>query len=58
MIDAGRYSILIEVDGGIDTSNAYNLVEAGVNVLVAGSAVFSSKDPVRTISRLKHLIKD
>ena len=58
MIDAGRYSILIEVDGGIDTANAYNLVEAGVNVLVAGSSVFSSKDPVRTISRLKQLIKD
>jgi ribulose-phosphate 3-epimerase len=58
MIDAGHYSILIEVDGGIDTANAYNLIEAGVNVLVAGNAVFSSKDPVRTISRLKHLIKD
>ena len=58
MIDAGRYSILIEVDGGIDTANAYKLIEAGVNVLVAGNSVFSSKDPVRTISRLKHLIRD
>jgi ribulose-phosphate 3-epimerase len=58
MIDAGRYSILIEVDGGVDTANAYNLVETGVNVLVAGNSVFSSKDPVRTISRLKQLIRD
>jgi ribulose-phosphate 3-epimerase len=58
MIDAGRYSILIEVDGGVDNANAYNLVEAGVNVLVAGNSVFSSKDPVRTISRLKSLIRD
>jgi len=58
MIDAGRYSILIEVDGGVDNANAYNLVEAGANVLVAGNSVFSSKDPVRTISRLKQLIKD
>jgi ribulose-phosphate 3-epimerase len=58
MIDAGRYSILIEVDGGVDNANAYNLVEAGVNVLVAGNSVFSSKDPVRTISRLKNLIRE
>jgi ribulose-phosphate 3-epimerase len=58
MIDAGRYSIMIEVDGGVDNANAYNLVEAGVNVLVAGNSIFSSKDPVRTISRLKQLIKD
>jgi ribulose-phosphate 3-epimerase len=58
MIDAGRHSILIEVDGGVDNANAYNLVEAGVNVLVAGNSVFSSKDPVRTISRLKNLIRE
>jgi len=58
MIDAGRYSVLIEVDGGVDNANAYTLVEAGVNVLVAGNSVFSSKDPVRTISRLKSLIRE
>jgi len=56
MIDTGHYNVLIEVDGGIDTLNAIDLVEAGANVLVAGSSVFKSKDPAKTISRLKKLI--
>ncbi len=43
MIDAGKHKVLIEVDGGIDTKNARRLVETGVNVLVAGNTVFSSK---------------
>jgi ribulose-phosphate 3-epimerase len=56
MIDAGGYDVLIQVDGGIDTTNASKLIESGVNVLVAGNSVFKSSDPVKTISRLKHLI--
>jgi len=55
MIDAGGYKVLIEVDGGIDTTNAARLIESGVNVLVAGNSVFSSDDPPRTIQRLKRL---
>jgi ribulose-phosphate 3-epimerase len=55
MIDAGGYKVLIEVDGGIDTTNAARLIESGVNVLVAGNSVFSSDDPLRTIQRLKRL---
>jgi ribulose-phosphate 3-epimerase len=56
MIDKGQYNVLIEVDGGIDTANAIDLIDAGANVLVAGSSVFKSKDPAKTISRLKKLI--
>lgn len=56
MIDDGGYNVLIEVDGGIDTKNAAKLVESGVNVLVAGNAVFGSKDPIDTILKLKRLI--
>ena len=56
MIDEGGYNVLIEVDGGIDTENTRKLIEKGVNVLVAGNSVFSSKDPVETIRRLKELI--
>jgi ribulose-phosphate 3-epimerase len=56
MIDAGGYSVLIEVDGGIDTVNASMLIESGVNVLVAGNSVFGSKDPEGTIRKLKRLI--
>ncbi len=53
MIDEGGYDVLIEVDGGIDLQNAPVLVHAGVDVLVAGSTVFSSSDPAEVIRRLK-----
>ncbi len=55
MIDKGGFNVLIEVDGGIDTENAAKLIETGVNVLVAGNSVFSSKDPEGTILKLKQL---
>jgi ribulose-phosphate 3-epimerase len=55
MIDNGRYKVLIQVDGGVDTKNARRLVETGVNVLVAGNTIFSSKDPIGTIRKLKKL---
>ena len=53
MIDEGGYDVLIEVDGGVDLQNAPVLVHAGVDVLVAGSTVFSSSDPAEVIRRLK-----
>lgn len=56
MIDSGGYKVLIEVDGGIDTKNAAKLINSGVNVLVAGNAVFGSKDPVAAIQQLKKLL--
>ncbi len=55
MINSGGYNILIEVDGGISTGNAKPLIEAGVNVLVAGHSVFGSDDPEGTIKKLKRL---
>jgi ribulose-phosphate 3-epimerase len=55
MIDSLGLNILIEVDGGIDTSNAARLVGASVNVLVAGNSVFSSANPADTIRKLKTL---
>lgn len=55
MIDKGGYDVLIEVDGGIDTTNAAQLVETGVDVLVAGNSVFNSTDPEDTIRKLKML---
>ena len=47
---------LIEVDGGVDTGNIRKLVEAGADVLVAGSAVFNSENPTKTIELLKTTI--
>lgn len=45
--------VLIEVDGGVNETTAPQLVQAGVDVLVAGSAVFGSADLKATISTLK-----
>lgn len=44
---------LVEIDGGADASNAVSLYEAGVDIVVAGSAVFKSQDPVATIAAMK-----
>lgn len=44
---------LIEVDGGVNTTNAPLLFEAGADVLVAGNAVFKSDNPAQTIHDLK-----
>lgn len=46
---------LIEIDGGVNQSNAQALLEAGADVLVAGNFVFSSVDPLITIEKLKAL---
>ncbi len=43
----------IEVDGGVTSENADALVEAGADVLVAGSFVFKSENPTETIAQLK-----
>lgn len=44
---------LIEVDGGVNGDNAAGLIKAGADVLVAGSFVFNSEDPLKTIEQLK-----
>ncbi len=46
---------LIEVDGGVNGETALTLLEAGADVLVAGSYVFNSSNPTQTISDLKAL---
>jgi len=43
----------IEVDGGVTPKNAYKVIEAGANALVAGSAVFGAKDYAEAISGIK-----
>jgi len=46
---------MIEVDGGVNLSNAVDLIRAGADVLVAGNTVFASDDPIETISKLKNI---
>ncbi|RXF70378.1 ribulose-phosphate 3-epimerase [Arcticibacter tournemirensis] len=48
-------SLLIEVDGGVNLSNAGQLISCGANVLVAGNFVFTANDPKSVISDLKNL---
>jgi ribulose-phosphate 3-epimerase len=48
------YSFQIEVDGGVNQQNAPLLVGEGVDILVAGSFVFSSANPIETIEQLKN----
>ena len=50
-----KSNALIEVDGGVDNTNAKDLVEAGCDVLVAGSYIFGAKDQLGTIKKLKNL---
>jgi len=45
----------IEIDGGVGLQNAAKLVETGADILVAGSAVFKSEDPIKTVELLKNL---
>ncbi|WP_207153636.1 ribulose-phosphate 3-epimerase [Prevotella herbatica] len=55
MIDEAGTNTLIEVDGGVNAKTAPILVKAGVNVLVSGSYVFKSSDPISTIKSLKNI---
>jgi ribulose-phosphate 3-epimerase len=48
------YNFKIEVDGGVNLNNAPRLVGEGVDILVAGSFVFTSPDPVQTIAELRN----
>ena len=46
---------LIEIDGGVGLQNAGKIMEAGADVLVAGSFVFKATDPLQTIKELKNI---
>ena len=53
LIQSKNASTKIEIDGGVNSSNAPLLKEAGADVLVAGSFVFKSENPIETIKKLK-----
>jgi ribulose-phosphate 3-epimerase len=53
LIDEKGLSVLIEIDGGVTLENATFIVEAGADVLIAGSTVFKSADPTNAIAKLK-----
>ena len=53
LINSKGANTKIEIDGGVNANNAPLLIEAGADVLVAGSFVFSSDNPKKTIAELK-----
>ena len=56
LIEFSKSNCQIEIDGGVTDKNANALIEAGANVLVAGSYVFKSDNPTATIADLKNII--
>ena len=55
LIDKKNASTKIEIDGGVTSANAKKLKSAGADILVAGSFVFKSENPSKTIEELKHM---
>ena len=53
MIDDKGLKVHIEIDGGVTLENASSILAAGADVLIAGSTVFKSSDPIATIAKLK-----
>ena len=53
MINKKRLKTHIEIDGGVNSENARKLLDAGADVLVAGSYIFKSENPSQKISELK-----
>jgi ribulose-phosphate 3-epimerase len=55
LIKSKNSKALIEIDGGVTSANARKLVDTGADVLVAGSFVFNSPNPINTIHELKNI---
>ena len=55
MIDERSLHVKIEVDGGVTLDNAKSIIDAGADVLVAGSTVFKATNPIAMIDALKNL---
>lgn len=50
----GRPEVPVEVDGGVGPGNAADVIAAGATILVAGSAVFKSENPLQTIEQMRN----
>ena len=55
LIKSSGSSAKIEVDGGISLKNAADIINAGADILVAGSSIFKSENPKETIEKMKAL---
>ena len=53
MLDGVKSDVLIEIDGGVNSENVDLVVNAGVDILVAGTAVFGTEEPGKAFSELQ-----
>ena len=53
MIDESGYDIMLEIDGGVKVDNIKEIAEAGVDMFVAGSAIFNTPDYKETIDQMR-----
>ncbi len=53
LIDSKGLEVRIEIDGGMGPENTREAIESGVDMVVAGSAIFGSKDPKETFHRMQ-----
>jgi ribulose-phosphate 3-epimerase len=53
LIDSGKLTILVEIDGGINTDTVEQAAEAGVDCFVAGSSVYSAEDKAAAVDALR-----
>jgi ribulose-phosphate 3-epimerase len=53
-IQSKNLTTLIQIDGGVDLNNIVAIKEAGADIMVAGSSVFNSANPIETITALRN----
>ncbi|MCC3144780.1 ribulose-phosphate 3-epimerase [Halanaerobium sp. Z-7514] len=58
IIKENNYDCKIEVDGGIKTHNLKKIVDAGADIIVAGSAIFGQKDPAAALAEMRRIAEN
>jgi ribulose-phosphate 3-epimerase len=58
LVDTGHLTVLVEIDGGINTDTIEAAAEAGVDCFVAGSAVYGAADPAGAVQALREQVVD
>lgn len=57
LINASHREIILAVDGGLNSENIYQVAEAGADMFIAGSAIFSTPDYAKAISNMRQELK-
>jgi ribulose-phosphate 3-epimerase len=58
LVDTGHLTLLVEIDGGINSETIEAAAEAGVDCFVAGSAVYGAEDPARAVQALRQQVRE